>query len=174
MRRHAFTLLEMMVSIAILSLMMLFLYKSYAQLNQDNELFKAKSQKSQREFLEKKTLFLDLTLATSSSIKILNQDKESDIVFMRTSHSLYGRIEPYVAYIKKEKKLFRLEALKPFETYPLASETAFIGEEFAEVKSFRLYAQKQDANTTHATSYLLHLLSKNTPLLYKIKLLNEE
>lgn len=175
MKRSAFTLVEMMVSIAILSLMMLFLYKSYAQINQDNEIFKTKSLQTQEEFLRNKTLFLDLTLATAKSITILNQDKQSDIVFMQTSNSLYGRINPFVAYIKKDKKLFRLESLKPFKEYPLNSENDFIGEMFATVESFRLYSEDRDANTTNASSYLLHVtFEKDDTLLYKIQLLNEE
>ena len=44
MRRSAFTLMEMMVSITILSIMMLFLYKSYADLHKSNAYFKDKSE----------------------------------------------------------------------------------------------------------------------------------
>ncbi|HIC13491.1 MAG TPA: prepilin-type N-terminal cleavage/methylation domain-containing protein, partial [Sulfurimonas sp.] len=36
MKKSAFTLIELLISIAILSILMLFLYKSYANLNRSN------------------------------------------------------------------------------------------------------------------------------------------
>jgi prepilin-type N-terminal cleavage/methylation domain-containing protein len=174
MKRHAFTLIEMLVSITILSIMMIFLYKSYAQMNQANSVYETKASLAQNLFAKKKTLFLDFTLAHAGSISIHNQDKHSDVVFMQTSHSLYGRIEPYVAYIKKANHLYRIESKFPFKEYPLTSDTNFFGDSLGEVDTFRLYKNKSDLNTTQPQEYLLHLLFKDKEeILYKLKPLNE-
>ena len=39
MKRNAFTLIELLISITILSIIMLFLYKSYADLNKTNKVY---------------------------------------------------------------------------------------------------------------------------------------
>ncbi|MDY0121799.1 MAG: prepilin-type N-terminal cleavage/methylation domain-containing protein [Sulfurimonas sp.] len=174
MRRNAFTLMEMMVSIVIFSIMVLFLYKSYAQLHVTNNFFADKSQELGSYLKKKQTVYLDFTLAHYNSVKILNQDKGEDVVFMQTNNSLYGRIHPYVAYIKKDKELYRLESLRPFENYPLENESDFFGESLGEVKGFRVYAQSGEGNNS-ALSYLVHVdFVEEDELLYKVVPLNEE
>lgn len=172
MRRSAFTLMEMMVSITILSIMMLFLYKSYADLHKSNAYFKDKSEDVGSYMKKKQTLFLDFTLAHFGSIRILNQDTKEDVVFLQSSHSLYGRINPYIAYIKKEEELYRLESLEPFVEYPLESRSDFFGESLGQVKSFRLYTTQGDEKTNKA--YLVHVdFIDEEDILYKINPLNE-
>ncbi|MCD6259465.1 MAG: prepilin-type N-terminal cleavage/methylation domain-containing protein [Helicobacteraceae bacterium] len=174
MKHNAFTLMEMMVSIVIFSIMVLFLYKSYAQLHVTNNFFAEKSQELGSYLKKKQTVYLDFTLAHYNSVKILNQNKDEDVVFMQTNNSLYGRIHPYVAYIKKDKELYRLESLRPFENYPLESDSDFFGESLGEVKGFRVYAQSGEGNNA-ASSYLVHIdFAEEDALLYKVVPLNEE
>ena len=174
MRRNAFTLMEMMVSIVIFSIMVLFLYKSYSQLHVSNNFFASKSQELGMYLKKKQTVYLDFTLAHYNSLKILNQNKKEDVVFMQTSNSLYGRIHPYVAYIKKDKELYRLESLRPFENYPLQSDSDFFGESLGEVEGFRVYAQNGEGNNS-VTSYVVHIdFVEEDELLYKVVPLNEE
>lgn len=166
--RKAFTLIELMVSIVILSIMMLFLYKSYAGLNKSNKVFSKELQTISKTELIKKVIYLDFTLA--KSINILNQDKKEDVVFLQTTHSIHNRINPYVAYIVKEKKLYRLESLKEFQEYPLGVESEFVVDELGSVKSFRVYASKEKSKNL----YLIHLLFKDiSEVLLKTKALNK-
>ena len=91
---------------------------------------------------------------------------------MQSSHSLYGRINPYIAYIKKEEELYRLESLEPFVEYPLESRSDFFGESLGQVKSFRLYTTQGDEKTNKA--YLVHVdFIDEEDILYKINPLNE-
>ena len=168
--RKAFTLIELMVSIAILSIIMLFLYKTYAQLNISNKIYASKVQEMQKYERIKKSLYLDLSVAKFGTVQTLNQDKKVDIVFMQTSHSLYKRVMPNVAYVVKEKKLYRLESLEPFKEYPLVADSNFVSEFLGEVEIFRLY-KSNEANTE---LYLLHAEFKEYgEILLKIKLFNE-
>jgi len=167
--RKAFTLIELLISIMILSILMLFLYKSYAGLNRSNKIISKEIQKIRNHQLIKKTLYMDFSLALKNSVMILNQDRKNDVVFMQSSHSLHKRINPYVAYILKDKKLYRLESLKPYKEYPLASDTEFASDYLAEVKSFRVYA----SNGKSKNFYLLHILfADKEELILKVKLLN--
>jgi len=111
-------------------------------------------------------MFLDFSLALDKSVKILNQDKKEDIVFLQSSNSMHKRYNPYIAYIFKEQKLYRLESLKPFNEYPLGVDAEFSSEYFGEANSFRVY--KSDANATE--SYLIHTDFKDEEdLLLKVK-----
>jgi prepilin-type N-terminal cleavage/methylation domain-containing protein len=175
MKRSGFTLMEMMVSVTILSIMMVFLYKSFSEMKNTNLFFQTKAGVLESYLEKKKTVFLDFSLAHFGSVKILNQDKYTDVVFMQTSNSLYGRINPYVAYIKKEDALYRLESLLPFTIYPLNVDADFFGEKLGEVKSFRVYEQSiADSNSTYKKTRLVHMdFAQEEDLLYKITSLNE-
>ena len=173
--RKAFTLIELLISIMILSILMLFLYKSYAGLNKSNKIISTEIQKIKNFQRIKKTLYMDFSLILKDSrdnnisINLLNQDRKNDVVFMQTSHSLHQRINPYVAYILKDEKLYRLESLKPYKEYPLAADAEFISDYLAEVKSFRVYV----SNGEFKNFYLLHILFVNKEeIILKVKLLN--
>ncbi|WP_324170587.1 prepilin-type N-terminal cleavage/methylation domain-containing protein [Sulfurimonas sp.] len=167
--RKAFTLIELMVSITILSIIMIFLYKSYASLNKSNHFYKKELFKIKSEQLKKRVLFLDFSLAKNKSIKIINQDIKEDIVFLQSSNSMHNRYNPYIAYIFKEQKLYRLESLKPFKEYPLNADAEFSVEYFGEAKSFRVYK----SDNKEKESYLVHIdFKEDKDILLKVNILN--
>ena len=169
MKRAAFTLIELIISIIILSILMLFLYKSYASLNRSNALFSKEVAKIEKIEKIKKALYLDITLAMPKSIEILNQDKRIDVVYFESRNSLHKRVNPYIAYVVVDKKLYRLESLKPFVEYPFGVESEFEADYLGKVKRFRLY--RSTANATDI--YLLHTLFEDgEEILLKIKVLN--
>jgi prepilin-type N-terminal cleavage/methylation domain-containing protein len=164
--RKAFTLIELVVSIGILSIIMIFLYKSYASLNKSNSFYKKEVSKIKSEQLKKKVLFLDFSLAMNIDLK--PQDKQEDIVFLQSSNSMHNRYNPYIAYIFKEHKLYRLESLKQFKDYPLSADAEFSVEDFGEAKSFRVY--RSDNNATE--SYLIYVdFKEEEDVLLKVKVL---
>ena len=164
--RKAFTLIELVVSIGILSIIMIFLYKSYASLNESNSFYKKEVSKIKSEQLKKKVIFLDFSLAMNVDVK--PQDKQEDIVFLQSSNSMHNRYNPYIAYIFKEQKLYRLESLKQFKDYPLSADAEFSVEYFGEADSFRVY--RSDNNATE--SYLIHVDFKvEEDVLLKVKVL---
>ncbi len=168
--RKAFTLIELLISIVILSIIMLFLYKSYSQLNMSNKIYTKKVQEIKKSERIKEILYLDFAVSKYGSVTILNQEKNEDVVFLQTTHSIHKRFNPYVAYIVKEKKLYRLESLKPFKEYPLVSDSEFVSDFLGEVKSFRVYAPKDATKRV----YLVHIDFKDeNEVLLKIKAFNE-
>jgi prepilin-type N-terminal cleavage/methylation domain-containing protein len=72
--RKAFTLIEMLISISILSIMMVFLYQSYAALNGSNNLLHKELNKIKDKELKKKVIFLDFSTIVNNKVDILNQD----------------------------------------------------------------------------------------------------
>jgi len=171
LRRKGFTLIELLIAISILSIMMLFLYKSYAALNDSNRVLKRELSSITNIQNIKKIIYLDFSLALFNTTKIDNRDKKEDFVFLQSSHSIHKRYNPYVTYIVKEKKLYRLESLKKISTYELPAESEFVIDYLGEVNSFRLYKSLDKTKEF----YLVHIDFKRMEnLLMKIKVLNEE
>ena len=85
MRRHAFTLIEMMIAITLFSVVMIFLYQSMASLDKSNRFYGDKLQSISTEQSLFKTLYLDLALSESNVGEIININKNEDIVLMQTS-----------------------------------------------------------------------------------------
>ena len=137
--RKAFTLIELMISIVILSIIMVFLYKSYAELNAQNKKYEQVNNEIKKFELIKEILFLDVSLSKSKSMTIIPLDPKEDIVFFQSAHSIHDRINPYVGYIVKEKKLYRVESLRPLRNYPIESSIDFDIDALGDVENFRLY-----------------------------------
>ena len=170
--RKAFTLIELMIAITILAIIMTFLYKSYADLNLSNKHYEKISNDISKTTKIKKIIYLDIALSFPKTIKIINEDKDKDVLFLQTTNSIHKRFNPYVAYILKDEKLYRIESLKPFVNYPLDATTTGDVDFIAKTKRFRIYKSKKENNTT--SSFLLNLkFDNNDEILYKIKPLND-
>jgi len=129
--RRAFTLIELLISITLLSIIMVFLYKSYATLNKSNKIYKKEVEVLESLKLKRKTLFLDFSVAKFKTIGIQNLDRKTDIVFMQTTNSTHRNFNPWVSYIVNNKKLYRLESLKKL-SYPIDVSSEFNVDEFGE------------------------------------------
>ncbi len=148
MKRHAFTLIEMMIAISLFSVVMIFLYQSMATLDKSNRFYSDKLQEISTEQSLFKTLYLDLSLSEPNSGVINNINRNEDMVFLQTSHVVHTHVMPYVVYFVKEHRLYRIESATKL-SYPFESNINALIDDFGEVKKFRLYK-----NSTH---FLLHL-----------------
>jgi len=167
--RRAFTLIELMISISILSMIMLFLYKSYSELNSANSFYQEEAKGLERKVKIKETLFLDISLALSKSVKILNHTKQKDTLLMHSTHSLHRRINPYIAYVINNKRLYRVESFRELHSYPFESDSGFDVDYLGEVELFRVYKSKSQE------AYLLEFALKAEPnIVLKVKVLNED
>jgi prepilin-type N-terminal cleavage/methylation domain-containing protein len=165
--KKAFTLMELMISITILSIIMLFLYKTYADMNISNKIYVEKKKKLDKFEEIKKITFIDLLSSLNKSVKIKKENKNIDTLFMQTPHSLHRRIMPYVTYIVKHSKLYRMESLYPFSN-PSSKRNSFSIDYIANVKKFRVYSSKDNK------IYLLDIeFSNNKKIIQKVKPFNE-
>lgn len=137
-RRSAFTLLELLISIALLSLVLLALYQSLGMLRASNaQLFEHLS----RANMEKKaieTLFLDIA-SSDGNITIVD-DEFSRLCIEDTLNSLYELPSAKVCWVvsKKEKTLMRSEG--NYYELPLGSEDRVaVDSVMKDIDLFRLY-----------------------------------
>ncbi len=165
--RKAFTLIEMMISISILSIMMVYLYRVNASVNKSNIFYEKQVNGFNSLSLKKRVLFLDFSLTLYQQISIVHNDRNEDILFLQTTNSIHRRVNPFVTYIVKNKKLYRLESLRK-PAYPLSEADKFDVDCFGDVDVFRVYKQKDKA------VFLVNLKFENSDsILMKARVLNE-
>lgn len=171
-QRTAFTLIEIIIAITILSIMMLYLYKSYASLNLSNAFYQKEATQIKEAKLKQKILFLDFSLMLFDEYKIIKNSKKEDTVFLQTSNSIHGRINPYVAYIIKDSRLYRIESYKKMTTENFAGDVVLDIDDFGEVQKFRVY--KNSLGKQEKLYLLIDAAFKNSSnILLKVRSLNE-
>jgi prepilin-type N-terminal cleavage/methylation domain-containing protein len=108
-KRSAFTLIEVLISIALLSLVLLALYKSIGMLRDSNIQLFAHLEKTKSEKKGTETLFLDI-LGSDGNITI-KKDEFSRLCIENTVNSLYGLSAAKVCWVvaKKDRMLLRSE-----------------------------------------------------------------
>jgi len=113
--KKSFTLIEVLVSITILSIIILSISQVISTIKTSKQTLKRIVEKSQREEIVTKLLYYDIM--NSSKIQIINKNKNFSIIKMRTKNSLYNIPYPYITYYisKKENSLMRLST--PNETF---------------------------------------------------------
>jgi prepilin-type N-terminal cleavage/methylation domain-containing protein len=108
--RRAFTLIELMISVVLLSIIVTFLYESVAQLqNSNQQLIKNTDKTVERETLLK-VLYNDFI--NLSALKIEDKSEKTDVLVLQTSNSFYAMSRPYVRYaVGKDGVLRRIESI---------------------------------------------------------------
>lgn len=167
--KRAFTLVELLISIVILSLMITALYKSYASLNISNNTYKNKTNLLKNLELKKKIIYLDLLLAVPGSLTHLDEDAKEDVISFQTTNSVHKRFNPYITYVVKDAVLYRLESLQKVTIYPFDSTFDGDIDSFGSVDKFKIYKSKNKNNE----SYLVNIVFKdNSNILLKVKVLS--
>ena len=140
-RRSAFTLIEVLISVALLSLVLLALYRSVDMLQSSNRQLFRYLEKSDREKQGTETLFLDI--AGSDGNLTIAGDEFSRLCMESSVNSLYGLSAAKVCWVvsKKEHTLLRSEGNR--YTLPLNSDDRVAVDAVIEdVDLFRVYRKK--------------------------------
>ena len=106
--RRAFTLIELMISVVLLSIIVTFLYQSIAQLQNSNmQLLNNTNKNIKRENLLK-VLYNDFINA--QSFKLIEKDNDMDGFVLQSSNSFYEMSMPFVRYQVSDGLLRRIES----------------------------------------------------------------
>ena len=166
--RKAFTLIELLISITILTVLMLALYKAYDALNISNKIYEKKSDSIKSMELKKRTIYLDLALSFKGSFNYLEQEPKRDMITFQSSNSIHKRYNPYITYIIKYDKLYRIETRQKIESYPFEAGITADIDEIGALKKFKVF------KSSKSDSYLIDARFKDkNNILLKVKVLNE-
>ena len=138
--KNAFTLVELMISVLLLSLIVTFLYQSVAQLQNSNMQFLKKTDELQARESLLELLYNDLINA--SSIKWLVKENAYDVIVMQTNNSFHDMSQPFVMYkvYKEDSYLKRIES--PVEETDFINNVFRFNDIIKDVKFFKLYENK--------------------------------
>jgi len=145
--KGAFTLIEILISITLLSLVLMALYKSSDLLQRSNQHLYAYLQDIDAAVRGSQMLYLDL-LQSDGNLTITHKEKAFDrLTIQKTTHSLYGAEEVKVMWVvyKEKKTLLRIEGRE--YQLPLKERQGVEINSIAEnLKFFKLYRGKKPEN----------------------------
>ena len=139
--RHAFTLIEVLISIALLSLVLLALYKSLGMLRSSNTQLFSYLERAAEEKKGTETLFLDI-MGSDGNITIKG-DEFSRLCIENTVNSLYELPSAKVCWVvaKKDHALLRSEGNR--YRLPLGSDARVaVDEVMKDIDLFRIYRSR--------------------------------
>jgi len=141
--KKAFTLIEVLISIALVGLILPPLYKLITLMNDSNNQIYNYVKKQSKESKIINTLYLDI-LSSDGNISI-NQDDFDRICIKQTNNSLYGTPYSKVCWVvlKEKNKLVRIEGTN--YNLPLNLEDkVHIDSAFENIELFDIYRNKKD------------------------------
>jgi len=163
--KKAFTLIEMLIAVSLLSVITIYLYQTYASLQHSNNFYGEELASASREQKLRKTIYLDLALSMPDSVKLHHIDEDSDFIIMQSSHTVHHRIMPYIAYMLKDGHLLRIESSQEL-IYPLSGDEEMVIDDLQEVRTFRIFQDKD--------SFLVHLEQNDKKMmLFRTNRLND-
>lgn len=166
MKRNAFTLVELLVSIVLFGLIAIFLFGAIDELRNQQSFFKKKEEILERKNQIVSLLRSDLDRVQSVSVSASTSKDFDSLSITGSNRSLYGIDSPFVAWVilKADNTLIRLESSNPI-TIPIRPEMLYLTHSDLIAKHceiFRMYDSPQQR--------LVYLkLENQSPLIVEIK-----
>ncbi|MDR1007556.1 MAG: prepilin-type N-terminal cleavage/methylation domain-containing protein [Campylobacteraceae bacterium] len=171
--KRAFTLLEVIISIAIFALMAIYMYQSINVVTISNGFYERKYSDDERTDKVRRLFYNDLFLQTNVYANAtINRNGDFDIFYLHTKNSIHAMTSPYVTYFVNDGALFRVES-QVRETVPLnyqAVERVKVDKLFDNVTLFRIYENRNSYLISYyyddkLTSFQISLPPRvNTPM----------
>ncbi|MEA3384309.1 MAG: prepilin-type N-terminal cleavage/methylation domain-containing protein [Campylobacterota bacterium] len=109
--KKAFTLVEILISISLFSIIILFLYQTLDMTKKSNSFYSQKLDIKKDQNDIKKVIFLDLIHADKNSVKISLDNDENTIFQITTTNIYHNPFNKHVTYlVSKEQNLLRIES----------------------------------------------------------------
>jgi prepilin-type N-terminal cleavage/methylation domain-containing protein len=163
--KKAFTLVEVVISIAIFSVIATYMYQAINTMQKSNDINSLHYEEDMREQKIVKLFYNDLFLQTDMyAASNITKSNKFDVFYLHTKNSIHAMINPYVAYFVKDNSLYRIESKEP-ENIPLtydAIERVKVDKLTDNVTIFNIYENKN--------SYLIGYQSKEKFTLFQISL----
>jgi len=143
--REGFTLIEVLISITLLTLVLMALYRSSDILRRSNKHLYEHLEKSSKSIQGNRVLYMDL-LRADTNITINDEKKFHRLDILRTENSLYGQPLAHVTWLvsKHNHTLLRIEGNK--YTLPLGEDSYVEVDPIVKnVELFKIYKNKKNS-----------------------------
>ncbi len=139
-KRKAFTLVEIIIAIAVFSIAVFVMYSVLSQVKKQKKLSYQEYKKDYKIVELKRLIYQDFT--TAKDIEINSQ---KNIAIFKSTDSLYGITNPYVLYILKNHILYRVESIHKInvDLRNIDSRTIKIMPLLKNIKYFKIYLSKK-------------------------------
>ena len=117
LNKKSFTLVEILISISLFSIIILFLYQTLDMTKKSNTFYSEKLDIKKDQNNLKKILFLDLIhkYQDNNSTKISQDNDENSIFQLKSTNTYHNPFYEHITYmISKEKNLLRIESYNVF------------------------------------------------------------
>lgn len=159
--KRAFSLVELIISIVLLGIIVIFLYSTVSNLEKTNKIFAANEKALSEKEKVVDLLYDDIFAANSLELRGI----EYSLASMQTSNSLYDISKPYVTWLVSREKntLLRFESTKEFKNINSQNSDYFhISKVREDCEVFKVYQSKKKENV------LIHLKFKDQePIIYE-------
>jgi prepilin-type N-terminal cleavage/methylation domain-containing protein len=146
-KNRAFTLLEVIISVALLGIIFAYLYSTLEGLRKSTSFYKEKLDSFESEQKIVEVLYKDITLSSTKAQFLEKDTKDFTILKLKTKNSLYNIDNPTVIwYIDKDKTLKRLESSKDV-TIPISFDDipySFVDSTKENIEYFRVFFSKEN------------------------------
>ena len=162
--KKAFTLVELIVSVILLGLIMLFVTSALYDVKNNITLFEKVMKNNNQVGNTSDLLYQDILYANDITIK---GNKHYSILKLQSTHSVYNIAKPYILWLvlKEDNRLIRIESAKPI-TLPIKEEDKqyiFVDKAIEKCNSFTVNLSKDNQHT------LVYLHVKdNYPIVFEV------
>jgi prepilin-type N-terminal cleavage/methylation domain-containing protein len=154
MKRRAFTLMELFISVVLIALLSMYLYGSLGRTRASNKTLQTHTEAQEHRLKIYELLYRDLVESYTLSVQQTKNDR-FHLLKLQTGNSLYDIAAPYVVYYVRTdtRQLIRLESADPITLPVPDGERERIHADLIEanVTDLNLYVQTEQ-NATAATA----------------------
>ncbi|MCV6607662.1 MAG: prepilin-type N-terminal cleavage/methylation domain-containing protein [Campylobacterales bacterium] len=169
--RKSFSLIEVLVSVTLLSIIVLFLVNSSFNLQKGYESLYKKESKTFSDYEVKEVLYKDLLEANEIFI---NSGRKFDFINLKTKNSLFEREGSYVTYtvLQKENRLIRLESENNI-TLPIENDKIYKTDFLLIKENLEEFKVYESTNEKKKDLLMIYYKEKSlTPTFFEIGLIN--
>jgi len=168
--KRAFTLIEVVISIAIFALIALYMYQAINTVQKSNDINSGHYEADKNEQKIIKLFYNDLFSQTNIyAPSNITRGDDFDVFHLRSRNSLHAMYNPQIVYFVKDNTLYRIES-KEYETIPLtydSVERVKVDRLMNNVSIFRIYENKNSylisyKDETKLTSFQISLPTSST------------
>ena len=144
MKKNAFTLLEIAISITIFSLIAVYMYQAINTTLKTNDIYEQRYKEKERFVKVEELFYNDIFLQPDIYINAnISNDGDFSIFRLQTKNSIHSTANPYVTYFVNDNSLFRIESHE-FYDIPLTYatiENVKVDKLFSNITLFRIYEE---------------------------------